>query len=195
MRRLLIIAVALSTVSCSSAGDPTTTTLDTTTTTMAEPSTSTSTTVPPPFGVTSPAFVDGAEIPTQFTCDGADISPELNIVGIPEETQSLVIIADDPDAPLGTWDHWVEYDIPSEAGSRDIASGAADLGLAGVNSWKLEGYMGPCPPQGEQHTYHFRVYALGGFLDLPPGVDSEAVRTAMTDLLVDDVELTGVYAR
>lgn len=156
----------------------------------------TSTTTPAPFGVTSPRFGSGEVIPTEFTCDGADVNPPLEIVGIPAGTASLVILVDDPDAPVGTWDHWVEFDIVSGPGSFDVPRESDPLGTQGSNSWNLEGYGGPCPPAGDSaHTYHFRIFALDGLLDLPPGVDGEAVRTAMEGRVIDSVELTGTYAR
>ena len=193
MRHTLIIVVAVLLASCSPDAEPAETTLaDTTTTTRAE---ITTTTVAPPFGVSSPAFAEGAGIPTVHTCDGSDMSPELNVVGIPEGTNSIVVIVDDLDAPLGTWDHWVEYDIPTTGGSLVIPGGADQAGVPGINSWNLEGYKGPCPPPGEQHTYHFRLYAIQGKLGLPHGVDSATVREAMEGVVLDEVELTGTYAR
>lgn len=194
MPRPLLIVIALVVAACS-ANDATAETTVPETTTTAPPETTTTAPPPPPFGVTSPAFDDGDEIPAAHTCDGADVSPQLDIVGLPVETQSIVIIVDDPDAPLGTWDHWVEYDIPAESGSLRLDRGTEAVGVPGVNSWNVEGYMGPCPPPGEEHTYHFVVYALDGVLDLPPGVGSEDVRTAMESMVLDDVELTGTYAR
>jgi hypothetical protein len=155
----------------------------------------TTTTTLPDFGVTSPAFEDGAAIPTELTCDGADVSPELNIVGLPQRTQSIVVIVDDPDAPLGTWIHWVESDIAAAPGPFDLPRDTPRLGIEAVNSWNLVGYMGPCPPAGEEHRYVFTIYAIDDFLDLPAGVDSDSVRTAMDGHVVDSAELTGVYGR
>lgn len=178
---------------------PTTTAPDvTSTTSVGDPTTlpeTTTTTVAAEFGISSPAFADGAPIPVEHTCDGADVSPELNIVGIPESAESIVLIVDDPDAPLGTWDHWVEFDISAETSPIAIAEGAGSVGVQGVNSWNLPGYNGPCPPQGEEHEYVFTVYALDSFLDLAAGVDSQQVYPAMDGRILDSVELTGTYSR
>lgn len=200
MRRALIVLVALALAACSSSdGDmeETPQSLDSTTTTAPETTmTTTTTTDPGPFAVTSPEFTRGAIIPVEFTCDGIDVNPPLDIAGIPEGTQSLVILVDDPDAPLGTWDHWIEFDIPAESGSFEIPRDAGILGTSGINSWNLEGYRGPCPPEGDEtHTYRFTVYALSGFLGLPAGVDGEAVRAAMEGPVIESAELTGTYSR
>ena len=99
--------------------------------------------------LTSTAFEPGTDIPTRFTCDGQDVSPPLSLQDIPAATVSLVLIMDDPDAPGGTWDHWVAYDIPL---TTEIPQGVRDLGTAGLNSWGRTGYGGPCPPRGV-HRY------------------------------------------
>lgn len=171
----------------------TSTTVDTTTTTAVE---TTTTTLLPDFSIASSAFAAGGMIPVEFTCDDADVNPPLKIVGLPEDTETLVIIVDDPDAPLGTWVHWIEFDISADSASFDVERDTAPLGTQAVNSWNLEGYMGPCPPEGDEaHNYHFQVFALDDFLGLPSGVDSEAVRTAMEDQVIASVETTGTYAR
>lgn len=197
MRRLLVILMASGLAACSSsdsAEDTTPESLDTTTTTAAE--TTTTATSPRAFAVGSSAFTNGGAIPGEFTCDGDDVNPPLEIVGIPDGTESLVIIVDDPDAPVGTWDHWVEFDISSGPGSFQVARDTGPLGTQGINSWNLEGYRGPCPPEGDDpHTYHFRIHALDGPLDLPDGVDGETVQTAMEGRVVASVELTGTYSR
>ena len=115
---------------------------------------------PMPFELTSPAFVHGDPIPVKFSCDGEDISPELVWGDPPEGTQSFVLIFDDPDAPGGTWIHWVLYNIPAEA--RGLAEGItadpilADGSMNGKNSWGTLGYGGPCPPSGT-HRYFFKL--------------------------------------
>ena len=196
MRRLIVLSLAVSMAACSpseEAADTTATTVDSTTTTT-EPETTTTTA--PDFSVSSSAFGAGGTIPVEFTCDGADVNPPLEIVGIPEGTVSLVLVVDDPDAPIGTWDHWIEFDIPADPGSFEVARDTEPLGTQGVNSWNLEGYMGPCPPEeDEAHAYHFRVFALDGTLDLPAGVDSETVRTAMEGRTIASAETSGTYAR
>lgn len=134
-------------------------------------------------------------IPAEYTCDGDDVSPQLDVVGIPPGTQTLAIIVDDPDAPLGTWIHWVEFDIPTGSSSFEFPRDAPSQGVAGLNSWHLEGYMGPCPPTGETHTYHFVIHALDTSLGLPAGVDVNAVTDAMDGHIIDTVTLTGNYSR
>ncbi len=134
-------------------------------------------------------------VPTQFTCDGADINPQLDIVGLPDETAALVLIVDDPDAPVGTWDHWVEYDIAAERGDHTIQQGSGQIGIQGVNSWNLTGYGGPCPPPDEQHRYFFTVYALSERLGLPPGIDSAGIRTAMEGKVLGEAQLMALYGR
>lgn len=202
MRRFIVVALLLAACAPTSGGDatpsptpPTTTTPTTSTvpsTTTTRPTTSTTA---PVFSLSSPAFDDGAPIPGDYTCDGDDVSPELRIVGIPEGTASLVLIVDDPDAPLGTWDHWVVSDIVPEGSSLEIERATEPIGVPGLNSWNLTGYMGPCPPSGEEHEYHFEVYALDRLLDLPNGVSSDQVYTAMEGSIISSVELVGTYAR
>ncbi len=146
--------------------------------------------------IESPAFTDESPIPVRFTCDGDDVSPRLDIRNIPQGAVTLVLIVDDPDAPVGTWDHWVEYDIGiPEGGAVGFAEGAAVLGIKGVNSWNRTGYGGPCPPQGENHRYFFAVYALDDRLSLPEGVDSAGVRAAMEGHVIGEATLMGTYGR
>jgi len=197
MRRLLTMAsVIVVLASCSPAAESTettTTSAPASTTTTVPPTTTT--TELPELSVSSPAFEDGEAIPAEYTCDGADVSPELNIVGLPETTRAITLIVEDPDAPLGTWYHWVEFDIPASTGSHKVERDTGPIGVPGINSWNLEGYMGPCPPEGEEHVYVFRVYALDSAVDLPAGVDADEVTAAMDDHLLDTVELAGVYSR
>lgn len=175
----------------------TTTTTSATTATTVQPltTTTTATTTPSAFDVSSPAFADGEEIPREFTCDGADVSPRLHVVGIPSTTESLLVIVEDPDAPLGTWYHWVEFDIVPESSTRDIPRDAWSIGTEGANSWNLAGYRGPCPPEGEEHRYVFKIFALTERLDLPEGVEAPVVYAAMEDRVIAATELTGTYAR
>jgi Raf kinase inhibitor-like YbhB/YbcL family protein len=149
----------------------------------------------PDFEVTSPAFSDGGAIPVEYTCDGTDTSPELEVVGVPLPTVSLVIIVEDPDAPLGTWYHWVEFDIAAATGSFDVPHGTTTIGVPGVNSWHLEGYLGPSPLEGEEHRYVFGIYALSSTLDLPAGVDADEVIAVMGDHLISPAELVGSFRR
>jgi Raf kinase inhibitor-like YbhB/YbcL family protein len=195
MRRLIVALLVLAACSPTEPLAEPGTSTTTSTTTSATTSPPTASTVPPSFSVTSPAFDSGEPIPPEYTCDGSDVSPELNIVGIPPETVSLVMIVDDPDASLGVWDHWVEFDIVPDGGSLSIERATGPVGVPGVNSWNLSGYMGPCPPAGEEHEYHFEVYALDRLLDLPEGVPSSQVYPAMDGGIISGVELIGTYSR
>lgn len=192
----MIVVLVLAACSTDTAPDerPTSSTTTTSpTTSTVQPSTTTTTA--PAFDVSSPAFADGEEIPTEFTCDGADVSPALHVVGIPSTTESLVVIVEDPDAPLGTWYHWVQFDIVPESGTRDIPRDTGSIGTQGSNSWNLTGYRGPCPPEDEEHLYAFKVFALTEQLDLPEGVEAPIVYSAMEDRIISTTELTGTYAR
>lgn len=192
----MIVVLVLAACSTDTAPDerPTssTTTTNPTTSTVTP---STTITTAPAFDVSSPAFADGEEIPREFTCDGADVSPALAVVGIPSNAESLAVIVEDPDAPLGTWYHWAEFDIAPESGTRDIPKNTGSIGTQGANSWNLTGYRGPCPPEGEEHRYVFKVFALTEQLDLPEGVEAPVVSTAMEDKIISTTELTGTYAR
>ena len=106
--------------------------------------------------ISSPAFEHEGDIPARFTCAGEDISPPLLFEDVPPEAVSLVLVMDDPDAPMGTWDHWVAYDIEPLA---EVPEGVGSLGTAGTNSWGHIGYGGPCPPSGT-HRYQFQLFAL-----------------------------------
>lgn len=130
-------------------------------------------------------------IPARHTCDGADVSPELAIADIPEGTVCLVLVVDDPDAPVGTWDHWVAYDIPV---TTTVPEGARSLGTPGRNSWRRTGYGGPCPPFGE-HRYFFRVYALDARLGLPEGAGKKRVLEAVQGHVLAEASLMGRYSR
>lgn len=145
--------------------------------------------------VTSAAFNHGQAIPSRYTCDGQDISPALAWRNVPPGTVSQVLIMDDPDAPRGTWVHWVIFNIPSEATSLPEASGTIPGGgVDGNNSWKRTGYGGPCPPSGT-HRYFFKLYALDTLLDLSPGVTKGQVERAMEGHILDQGELMGTYKR
>jgi Raf kinase inhibitor-like YbhB/YbcL family protein len=151
------------------------------------------------FPLRSEAFEAGQPIPVRYTCDGEDLSPPLAWAEPPAGTQSLALIADDPDAPVGTWVHWVAFNLP--AGTRALPEGvpAAEAlpggGLQGSNSWKRLGYGGPCPPGRSEHRYFFRLYALDATLDLEPGADSRALRDAMDGHVLGQGELMGRYGR
>jgi Raf kinase inhibitor-like YbhB/YbcL family protein len=141
--------------------------------------------------LTSTVFADGDPIPSRYTCDGDDISPPLEIHDLPEGTVTLALIMDDPDAPAGTWDHWVAYDIPP---TPTIAENVGALGIAGRNSWRRTGYGGPCPPRGE-HRYFFRVFALDTRLGLREGSPKKRLLRALEGHVLAEATLTGRYAR
>lgn len=143
--------------------------------------------------ITSPAFRDGDTIPKKYTCDGEDISPPLAWTGVPEGTQSLALIVDDPDAPAGTWVHWVLYDIP---GNLDLLSeDCAGIGVDCVSDFRRPGYGGPCPPRGKPHRYFFKLYALDTKLKLPPGARKAEVERAMQGHVLAQGQLIGKYGR
>jgi Raf kinase inhibitor-like YbhB/YbcL family protein len=138
----------------------------------------------------SPAFQNGQEIPSKYTCDGENTSPPLAIETIPEKTVTLVLIVDDPDAPTSTWDHWVVFNIPKDT-SR-IGEGSTPLGTGGNNSWGKTGYGGPCPPPTGEHRYFFKVYALDSSLRLNEGATKSEVLEAH---ILATSELLGMYSR
>lgn len=167
------------------------TTIATTTTTSA----TTTVVVSDPMEFSSPAFEPGSEVPVRFTCDGSDISPELEITAIPEGASTLAIIVDDPDAPTGTWVHWVVYDIDVSTDSLTVPAERGPDGTEGLNSWNVSGYGGPCPPEGERHRYFFTALALDTDLELPPGLTADELRTAIEDDVVDEAQFMGWYGR
>jgi Raf kinase inhibitor-like YbhB/YbcL family protein len=147
------------------------------------------------FSLTSPAFSQGEEIPARFTADGADVSPELRIGDPPGGTVTFALIMDDPDAPMGTWVHWVVWNIPGAA--RSVPEGTLPEGSTeGRNSWGRTGYGGPSPPKGTGvHRYFFKLYALDTRLELPPTADKAALLDAMKGHVLGEAELMGTYTR
>jgi Raf kinase inhibitor-like YbhB/YbcL family protein len=142
--------------------------------------------------LSSPDFSHNGKMPSYLTCDGADISPELHIADVPLNAKSLVLIMDDPDAPRGTWTHWVVFNIPPE--TRKISKGNEPEGIQGVTDFRSLGYGGPCPPSG-QHRYFFKVYALSGTLPLKEGATKQQVLQAMQGKIIAQAELMGLYER
>ncbi len=142
--------------------------------------------------LSSQDFSHQGKIPSQLTCDGADSSPELHIADVPKEAKSLALIMDDPDAPNGTWDHWVVFNMP--ASTFAIQRGTEPQGIGGKNSWGRTGYGGPCPPSGI-HRYYFRIYALGTMLPLRLGATKKEVLKAMEGSIIAQSELMGTYQR
>jgi Raf kinase inhibitor-like YbhB/YbcL family protein len=140
--------------------------------------------------VQSVAFSHKGHIPPKYTCEGEDINPPLEISNIPDGTKSLAIIVEDPDAPRGTFDHWLVWNI-----SPNTAIGEkTNPGINGTNSFGKTGYGGPCPPSGS-HRYFFKVYALNTDLDLPAGADKKALQEAMKDHILDEGGLMGLYQK
>jgi len=148
--------------------------------------------------ITSPAFEDGGLIPAKYTCDGADISPPLQWEAVPEGTESIALICDDPDAPVGTFVHWVIFGLPAE--TRELAEKVpADEVLAngakqGITDFGRIGYGGPCPPSGT-HRYFFKIYALDMEIDLSAGADKDQLLKAMEGHILDQGQLIGKYKR
>jgi Raf kinase inhibitor-like YbhB/YbcL family protein len=152
------------------------------------------------LSLTSPAFQDGGTVPVKYTCDGADVSPPLEWSGAPAGTQMFALIADDPDAPAGTWVHWVLYNLPATTSQlpENVAKvESLDLGGArqGRNDFRHPGYGGPCPPPGSAHRYFFRLYALEAPLQLKSGVQKKDVEAAMQGHILGSAQLMGTYAR
>ncbi len=152
------------------------------------------------FILTSAAFKDGAPIPAKYTCDGVDVSPPLAWSGAPAGTRSVALIADDPDAPGGTWVHWVLYNLPAEVSDlpENIAKvESLDLGGArqGRNDFRRPGYGGPCPPPGPAHRYFFKLYALDTRLELKAGAQKKDVEAALEGHALGSAQIMGTYAR
>lgn len=142
--------------------------------------------------ISSIAFVDEGMIPSKYTCDGDDISPPLMIENTPANAKSLVLICDDPDAPAGTWDHWVVFNIAPD--TVEIKEGEDPRGLDGTNSWGRPGFGGPCPPTGA-HRYFFKIYALDIELDLEYGAKKQEIENAMEGHIIEQAQLMGKYKR
>jgi Raf kinase inhibitor-like YbhB/YbcL family protein len=148
--------------------------------------------------LTSPAFSEGTMMPNKYTCDGEDVSPPLKWGELPAGTKSLALICDDPDAPVGTWVHWVYYDIPVETEGlpEKVAPDdrPAEGGIQGKNDFRKVGYGGPCPPGGT-HRYYFKLYALDTALNLSPGATKNQVLKAMENHIIGQTQLMGKYKR
>jgi Raf kinase inhibitor-like YbhB/YbcL family protein len=149
--------------------------------------------------LTSTAFQEGNAIPTKHTCDGPDLSPPLTWNAPPDGAKSLALTCDDPDAPLGTWVHWVLYDLPPDTTS--LAEGIAPdkqlIGGAkqGTNDFGKFGYGGPCPPKGSAHRYFFKLYALDAELGLAAGATNKDLLKAMEGHVLAEGQLVGLYQR
>lgn len=151
------------------------------------------------FKLTSSAFAEGQAIPVKYSCKGSDMSPPLEWgEELPQGTKSLALIVDDPDAPMGTWVHWVLWNIPTTAHGwpentptdPELVNGA----MQGKTSAGGSGYHGPCPPSGT-HRYFFKLYALNTKLSLPAGADKDALFQAMDGHVLAQVELMGTFSK
>lgn len=143
--------------------------------------------------ITSPAFTHNTQIPAKYTCDGENINPPLEFSGIPQNTKSLVLIVDDPDAPAGIWDHWVIYNILPTVTivfENSIPQGC----IQGLNSSGKASYEGPCPPGGK-HRYFFKLYALNVVLELKGDIYKKDVEQAMRSNILEEAQLIGLYSR
>jgi Raf kinase inhibitor-like YbhB/YbcL family protein len=143
--------------------------------------------------LTSSAFQAGERIPRRHSCEGEDVSPPLSWGGLPDGTDSLALIVDDPDAPVGTFTHWVAWGI--EGSSSGLGEGEA-APREGRNDFGETGYRGPCPPPGHgPHRYFFRLFALGAAPDVEPGAGREELEAAIRAQVLDSAELSGTYER
>jgi len=148
--------------------------------------------------LTSSAFEDGGMIPPKYTCDSQDISPPLSWDNVPEKTESIAIICDDPDAPMGTWVHWVLFNLPAE--KRELAENVPedetlpDDTRQGITDFGSTGYGGPCPPSGT-HRYFFKIYALDIPIDIVSIADKETLLEAMAGHILAEGQLMGKYKR
>ena len=151
------------------------------------------------FELSSSAFKDSDPIPRRHTCEGEDLSPPLHWGVPPSATKGFVIIADDPDAPVGTWVHWVLYNLPLDL--RGLSEGipakeqVLDGAMHGLNDFKRIGYGGPCPPPGKPHRYYFKLYALDVILDLKPRATKARVLEACKGHVLAEAQLMGRFAR
>jgi Raf kinase inhibitor-like YbhB/YbcL family protein len=151
------------------------------------------------FQIASTSFSSGSTIPKKFTCDGPDVSPELSWKEAPAATQSFALIMDDPDAPVGTWVHWVLYNVPGN--TTQLAEGVekreqlANGATQGRNDFRRIGYGGPCPPPGTPHRYFFKLYALDTKLSLKPGATKQELEGAIKGHILGQTELMGRYGR
>jgi Raf kinase inhibitor-like YbhB/YbcL family protein len=153
--------------------------------------------------IESQAFASGGTIPKLYTCDGKDVSPPLTWSGIPENARSLALICEDPDAPRGTWTHWVLFDLPANVGGlgegvpaqeRVTVAAAGETAVQGKNDFGMTGYGGPCPPSGS-HRYFFRIYALDTELGLGPKTTRQDLLRSIKGHVLAEGELMGTYSR
>lgn len=142
----------------------------------------------------SSAFVDGSEIPSKYTCEGSDVSPALSWSKPPASTRSLALVMDDPDAPRGTWVHWIVVDLPGQTTSLPEGGPLPPGARSGTNSWNRTGYGGPCPPSG-RHRYFFKLYALDTALTQLATPTKEQLERAIEGHIVAQAQLMGTYQK
>lgn len=151
------------------------------------------------FTIQSKAFSQGGKIPSKYTGDGVDISPDLQWTGVPPGVKSFALVMDDPDAPVGIWVHWVLYNIPETA--RELSEGVPKTeslengARQGLNDFGKLGYGGPYPPKGTPHHYYFKLYALDALLQLPPRITKEGLMDAMKGHIISETKIVGIYER
>jgi hypothetical protein len=151
------------------------------------------------FTISSPSFANGGDIAKKFTCDGADVSPQLSWTEPPAGTKTFALLADDPDAPVGNWNHWTLWNMPAKA--RGLAEGVSkdprlsDGTQQGRNDFHKTGYNGPCPPPGKPHRYYFKLFALDASLELKPEAGKHALEAAMKGHILAQAEWMGRYGR
>lgn len=151
------------------------------------------------FTLFSKSFGNGEPIPSKYTCDGDNLSPALSWSDLPENTHSMALIVDDPDAPVGTFVHWVLYNIPINLS--ELREGVtktkhvSGIGSQGINDFHRTGYDGPCPPRGSDHHYYFTLYALSSPPTLAPGLSAAGLRKAIKGKILAEAQWTGVYHR
>ena len=147
----------------------------------------------------SPAFAEGQPIPVKYTCEGSDVSPPLQWSQAPEGTNSLTLICDDPDAPVGTWVHWILFNLPPTTNQvpekMPALEGFPDGSKHGMNDFRRLGYGGPCPPPGRPHRYFFRIYALKILLPLQTWATHKDVMRALGGNVLGEGQLMGTYQR
>jgi Raf kinase inhibitor-like YbhB/YbcL family protein len=140
--------------------------------------------------IRSVAFNHGGYIPPRYTCEGENVNPPLEISDIPEDTKTLALIVEDPDAPRGVYDHWLAWNIPPNKAIEENTR----PGISGKNSFGNTGYGGPCPPSGS-HRYFFKIYALDSYLDIQAGADKKTLQEAMRNHVLGSGELMGHYQK